>query len=303
MTIANSWTDVLDPTSDELKRVLPDSVHARALEQLLRPSVHDDEPRPKLEAHGDYVFGVFLVAVVESDGDMYYQEIDLVMTREQLVTIRKTPSNGKAPYDITAARGACRDGDAIGMVIYHVVDDVAERYLGMVDNLHEAIETLEDGLEEWEGEMIRRRTADVKRDILEIRRTLSPFRDLTRQVVDNRIEFEGEEVFTRDVELSFGAAYDKFLRASDGLEVARDLLSGVRDYYQNLLSSRQNEIGQRMAAIASMLLLPTFIVGLYGQNFVDIPELKWHYGYAFSWAVIVGLTIAQFVYFKRKRWL
>jgi magnesium transporter len=303
MTLVDSWVDLLDPTADELNAVLPESVHIRALEQLLLPSVHDDEPRPKLEAHGDYLFGVFLVAVVERDGTMYYQEVDLIMTRDKLITIRKSPSNGKPAYDCAPARAACREHDPIGMVVYHLVDDVAERYLAMIDGLDEAIETLEEGVEEWDAEIIRRRVNDIRRDILQIRRTLGPFRDLTRQVVDNRIELEGEEVFPKEIELNFASAYDKFLRAADGLEVARDLLSGVRDYYQTLLSNRQNEIGQRMAAIASMLLLPTFIVGLYGQNFGKIPELRWHYGYAYSWALIIGLTIAQFVFFKRKKWL
>ena len=56
-------------------------------------------------------------------------------------------------------------------------------------------------------------------------------------------------------------------------------------------------------AIASLLLLPTFIVGVYGQNFDHLPELHWHYGYAFSWAVIVLTTVAQLVYFRRKKWV
>jgi magnesium transporter len=303
MTVVDSWIDLLDPTAEELDKALPESVHVRALEQLLRPSVHDDEPRPKLESHGSYLLGVFLIAVVESDGAMYYQEVDLVMTRKQLVTIRKTPGNGKAPYDCSLAQAACREHDPIGMVVYHLVDDIAERYLGMVDGLDEAIELLEDGLEQWNAEVIRRRMNDIKRDILQIRRTLAPFRELTRRIVENRTDVDGEELFTKDVEINFAAAHDKFLRATDGLEVARDLLSGVRDYYQTLLSNRQNEIGQRMAAIASMLLLPTFIVGLYGQNFIDIPETRWHYGYIYSWGLIIGLTVAQFVYFRRKKWL
>jgi magnesium transporter len=303
MTVVDSWIDLLDPTAEELDAVLPEGVHVRAFERLLQPSVHDDEPRPKLESHGDYLLGVFLIAVVEPDGAMHYQEVDLILTRTRLVTIRKTPSNGKKPYDCTSAQAACREHESLGMVVYHLVDDIAERYLGMVDRLDEAIENLEDGLESWDSEVIRRRLNDIKRDILQIRRTLGPFRELTRQIIDNRLDVDGEEVFPKDVEINFSAAHDKFLRATDGLEVARDLLSGVRDYYQTLLSNRQNEIGQRMAAIASMLLLPTFIVGLYGQNFVDIPETHWRYGYLYSWGLIVGLTIAQFVYFRRKKWL
>ncbi len=55
--------------------------------------------------------------------------------------------------------------------------------------------------------------------------------------------------------------------------------------------------------ITSLVLLPSFIVGLYGQNFVKIPELHWRYGYAYCWALIVGTTIAQLAIYKRKKWL
>src|SRR5213592_951086 len=128
MAAVDSWTDLLDPTPEEIREHLPETIHARALEQLLAPTVHEDEPRPKLESHGDYVFGVLLVAVAVPDEDtVYYQEVDLVLTRELLLTVRKTPE-GRPPYDPSPARLACRDEDPVAKVVYHLVDDIAERY-------------------------------------------------------------------------------------------------------------------------------------------------------------------------------
>ncbi len=110
-------------------------------------------------------------------------------------------------------------------------------------------------------------------------------------------------MFPRDVELHFADAYDKLLRATDGLDLARDLLSGVRDFHQAQVANDQNEVMKRLTVVASVLLLPTFIVGLYGQNVKGSPELHWAHGYAFSWAVIIATTIAQLVYFRRKKWI
>jgi hypothetical protein len=67
MTVTDRWIDLLDPTAEALSNHVPESIHARAMEQLLAPSTHDDEPRAKLEGHGDYVFGVLLVAVEVPD--------------------------------------------------------------------------------------------------------------------------------------------------------------------------------------------------------------------------------------------
>src|SRR5471030_1701232 len=304
MTVMDRWIDLLDPTAEALSNHVPESIHARAMEQLLAPSTHDDEPRAKLEGHGDYVFGVLLVAVEVPDEDqVYYQELNLVMTRETLLTIRKTPPGGRPPYDPAPAQLSCRDQDSVGMVVYHLVDDVAERFLDLVDALTDEIEELEEGIDRWDSERIRRRISDLRHDMLNIRRTLSLLRDAIRQVVDDRIDFEGEEVFTREVELNFAAVYDKLLRATDGIDLARDLVAGARDYHQAKVANDQNDVMKRLTVIASVLLLPTFIVGLYGQNFVDIPELHWRYGYAYGWGLIVATTIGQLAFFRWKKWL
>jgi magnesium transporter len=146
--------------------------------------------------------------------------------------------------------------------------------------------------------------SDLRHDLLHIRRTLAPTRDAVRKIVDGRIELEGGgDLFPREVQIHFGDAYDKLLRASDGLETSRDLVAGVRDYFQSKIAVDQNEVMKRLTVIASILLLPTFIVGLYGQNFHHIPELGWHWGYWWSWGLIAGTTIAQLAFFRWKKWI
>jgi magnesium transporter len=304
MAVPAQWVDLLDPTPAELEAHLPATIHTQALGQLLSPAKHDDEPRPKLESHDDYVFGVFLIAVVVPDEDrVYYQELDLVLTLDTVLTIRKTPERGGPAYDISAAQAACRAGDGVGMVTYHLVDDVAERFLDLIDALGDEIDELEDGVDTWEADGIRRRISDLRHDMLHIRRTLAPTRDAIRQIIDDRIELTAGELFPRDVELSFGAAYDKLLRAADGLELARDLVAGVRDYHQSKVANDQNEVMKRLTVIASVLLVPTFIVGLYGQNFHDVPELRWAWGYGWSWALIISTTIGQLAFYRWKKWI
>jgi magnesium transporter len=77
----------------------------------------------------------------------------------------------------------------------------------------------------------------------------------------------------------------------------------VRDYHQSKIANDQNEVMKRLTVIASLLLLPTFIVGLYGQNFVNIPELRWHLGYLYVWGVILVTTAMQLWWFRRAKWI
>ena len=307
MGAGDRWIDLLDPSRDELQARLPAEVHDRALEQLLAPAQHADEPRPKLESQGDYVFGVLLIPVVVKDEDaVYYQEVDLVMTRDVLVTVRKMPEEGRPPWDPATAQAACRETENVAMIAYHLVDDVAERFLDLIDDLNDEIEELEDHVEDWRAEQVRERLSGLRHDLLHIRRTLSPTRDAIREIVDNRVEFAGDEVFTHDVELNFGNAYDKLLRAADNLELSRDLVAGVRDYNQAKIANEQNEVMKRLAVLATVFLPLTFLTGFFGQNFaflvtdIEVPQWTfWVLGVGFEIAAAIGL----FVLIKVRRWL
>ena len=297
------WIDLIDPTADTLRSHLPEDMHPAALELLLAPFVHDDEPRPRIESHGHYVIGVLLVAIGVPDEDrIYYQEIDFILSHDQLVTVSKTPP-GEHPFDPKPAKDACRPDDAIGMYLFRLVDQVAERFLDLIDELNGEIDELEDHVEEWRPNKVRERISSLRHDLLHIRRTLTPTRDAVHRIIDDRIELDSFELFPREVELYFADAYDKFLRATEGLETSRDLVAGVRDYFQSKIANDQNEVMKRLTMVASLLLLPTFIVGLYGQNFHHIPELSWNFGYWWSWGWIVATTIGQLVFFRWKRWL
>ena len=217
------------------------------------------------------------------------------------MTVRKTPGTGDPAFDPADARAACREGETPAAIAYHLVDEVAERYLDLVDDLTDEIEELEDHLDDWPPEKVRERIKRLRHDFLLVRKRLAPTRDAVRRVVDNRVELTGaQELFPREVELDFADAHDKLLRATEGIEFCRDLLAGVRDYHQAKIANDQNEVMKRLTAIASLLLLPTLVVGVYGQNFY-IPELDWKYGYAWSLGLIVVLTVVQLVIFRRKR--
>jgi magnesium transporter len=297
------WTDLLDPSADELRPHLPAALHPTALRLLTAPAEADGQPRPRIQSHGAYVVGVLLVAVAVPDEDrVFYQEVDFVLTPDELVTIRKTPP-GEEPFDPKSVGEACSPGEPVGMVLFHLVDEIAERYLDLIDDLNDEIDELEEHVERWPATRIRARISTLRHDLLNIRRHLSPLRDGVHKVVDGRAEIETGRAFPRDVELHFADAYDKLLRATEGLETSRELVAGVRDYFQAMVANDQNEIVKRLTVIASLLLVPTFIVGVYGQNFRHIPELHWGYGYAFSWALIVLTTVGQLMFFRWKRWI
>lgn len=285
------WNDLLDPDEEEILAQAPADLHDRALAQLAAPA-RGDAARPTIEEHGAYLFAVLLLPVVDREHDrVFLQEVDLVATRRDVLTVRKTPE-GWAPYDTSTI-----DAQEPEDVVYGVVDDAAEAYLDLIDDLDGEIAELEDNVEEWPHERIRGRIADLRRDVLTIRRTLAPTRDAVRRVADGRIGFD------RDARIRFGDVHDKLLRASEGLEYSRELIASVRDYHQARIASEQNETAKKLAVIASLLLFPTFIVGVYGQNFEHMPELGWRLGYLFSWGLIAVTVVGLLAAFRWRRWI
>src|SRR5262249_14343883 len=100
----------------------------------------------------------------------------------------------------------------------------------------------------------------------------------------------------------FADTYETLFRAAEELDVARDLLASARDYHQSMIAENQNEVGKKLTVIASLLLLPTLIVGFYGQNFAG--EFRdWYWTVAFSTFLIVARTLVQLAFFKWRRWI
>ena len=86
------------------------------------------------------------------------------------------------------------------------------------------------------------------------------------------------------------------------LDVARDLLSSVRDYLQSKIAESQSEIVKKLTVVASLVLVPTLITGFYGQNFAGVFE-KGYWTLGVSVGLIVATTLAQLAFFRWKRWL
>jgi magnesium transporter len=308
-----AWTDLLDPDEAALRAELPGEVRVDVLRELLRSADEEgSRVRPSIKSHGGYVVGLLLVAVAIPDEDVvFYQEVDFVLTRERIVTVRKSPG-ARPPFDPVSVEELCElHGRELppGMIAYFLVDQIAERYIDLLDALDDEIDELEEHVDAWSAEKSRQRISELRHDLLHIRKTLAPTRDAVREIVDGRVDVEGRmpfsrEVFPRELERQFATTYDKLLRATESIEYARDLLAAVRDYQQARVAIDQNEATKKLTAIASILLVPTFIVGVYGQNFIkSMPELRWEYGYWWSWTLIIVATAAQVIYFRRKGWL
>jgi magnesium transporter len=215
------------------------------------------------------------------------------------VTVRKTPPDGPAwdPACLHVAGGA-----SVGELVHRIVDDVAESYLDVVDAADAEIDELENHIEDWPSSQVRRRLAALRHDLIHARRVVGATRSAVRRVVDRTLDVGTDGLFPEPIERRFADTYDTLFRAGEEIDVARELLSSARDYHQSLVAENQNEVVKKLTVIASLLLLPTLIVGFYGQNFVRaFDESYWTLGV--SLALIVSSTVLQLAVYRWRRWI
>jgi magnesium transporter len=81
------------------------------------------------------------------------------------------------------------------------------------------------------------------------------------------------------------------------------MVSGMLDIYLSSVSNRMNEVMKVLTIIATIFIPLTFIAGIYGMNFVNMPELQWPWGYFVVWGIMIVIFIGMLIFFKRKRWL
>ena len=103
-------------------------------------------------------------------------------------------------------------------------------------------------------------------------------------------------VFWRDL-------YDHTVQVMDMVENARESLASMHDTYLSSLSNRMNEVMKILTIISTIFIPLTFIAGIYGMNFRNMPELEWKDGYFVILALMAAIAVSLVVYFRRQRWL
>lgn len=300
--MSGRWLDLVDPTREEVLESLPVHVDPEVVEALAARPGSGREPRPMVEGHGAYAFGVLMAAhPIPEEDRIAYLEVDLVATPGALLMVRKTSTDGGL-FDPAGLHPAVDEDAPVGVLVHRLVDEVADSYLGGVDAVYGEIEELEDAIDVWPPRRVRERISDLRHELLHGRKTASATRAAVRRILDGRIEVGDHALFPPAVERLFADTYETLVRVTEELDIARDLLAGVRDHHQSKVVEGQGEVAKKLTVIASLVLVPSLIVGYYGQNFESaFDESYWSIG--MSSGLILVSTVVQLALFRWRRWI
>lgn len=270
------------------------AIHPLVLEDILHTT-----QRPKLEDLGDYLFLVVRMLFVEPDhNEIHSEQISFILTDHCLITFQEKAGDvfDEIRDRLRKSHGRIRKMGA-DYLLYTLMDAIVDNYFLILEKTGEEIELIEQALMENPNSQVMTELYGQKRELLYIRKAIWPLREAIGGLErgESKLLKPKTHAYLRDL-------YDHTIQVIDTVETFRDMLSGVQDLYLSSLGHKTNQVMQVLTIISTIFIPITFIAGIYGMNFEVIPELKWKYGYATVWVVMILMTVGMLAYFRRKRW-
>jgi magnesium transporter len=269
------------------------SLHPLVLEDIL-----DTDHRPKLEV-GDG----FLLLIVKKLSfhsaleEILSEQISIIVGPGYVLSFQEKPGDlfNVLRQRIYADQGRVRKMGA-DYLAYRLLDTIVDHYFVILEEMGDHIEELEELLVSPDRELLHR-IHQAKREMILLRRAVWPLREVIGGLQrDATLITPAVQPFLRDL-------YDHTIQIIDTVETYRDIITGLLDLYLSSISNRMNEI-MKVLTIMSTLFIPlTFLVGVYGMNFDNLPELHWRWGYFALWGVMLSCVAGMFVFFRRKGWM
>lgn len=289
------WIGLYEPSGDMLKRVQQEfSLHDLAVEDALRA-----HQRPKIELYGDSLFIVMRTAQINKERCIEFGETHFFVGANFIVVVRHGSS---IPY--TDVRHRCETAPDLlskgqGFVLYAIMDFIVDMYFPVVEELEVELEKIEDKIfKEKPSRETTEQIYNLKKDLLEVKRAVSPLIDVCNRLM--KFDIRG---ISQETQPYFRDIYDHVLRINEMVDNTRELLNTALDANFSLISISQNDTSKKFAAWAAIIAVPTMVAGFYGMNFKFMPELEWHLGYPLVVISTLCICVVVYSYFRRSGWL
>ncbi|HYI11329.1 MAG TPA: magnesium/cobalt transporter CorA [Thermoanaerobaculia bacterium] len=290
------WVDIQEPEQEIIEPLLEErfGFHELAAEDSLSATT-----LPKYDSFTDYDFFIFRTVDVNiSEHASETFKIAAFLGRNFLFTVHRRPLRA---IDDVASR---LPGDrrmiqrGVDFLLYSIVDAMVDAYFPMLEQIEEALDTLQDQIFDHADDAHLNELLHLKRDVNVLRRHSLPQRELLNQISRSDAKFVQQQhlIYFRDV-------YDHMFRISETIDVDRDQMTGTMDAYLSVVANRTNEIMKVLTIFSAVMLPLSLIAGVYGMNFEHMPELKWLHGYPFALLLMSVTAGVMLFWFWWRGWI
>jgi magnesium transporter len=231
--------------------------------------------------------------------DVKVEHVSLILGRNYVISFLEDEGDvfESVRQRLRRAVARIRDKQA-DYLAFCLMDAVVDHYFLSVERVGDMVEQLDEDLLNNVRQEDIPQLHHMKRNLLYLRRSIWPLREVLSAISRSEASMLMDEnrAYWRDL-------YDHSVQVIDMVETARDTLASMHDTYLSTLSNRMNEVMKILTIISTIFIPLTFIAGVYGMNFENMPELQWKQGYYVVWAVMLAIGISLIIYFRRRRWI
>ncbi len=271
-------------------------IHPLTLEDIVQI-----DQRAKIEIFDNYIFIVLkMLSFNEEKHIVEGEQIGIVLGENFVISFQE----GKDGDVLDSLRERIRGGKGrirkmgTDYLCYAIIDVIIDNYFVVLEKIGEKIEDYEERMMENPQENIIKEIYELKREILFLRKVITPLRELAMKMEHSESELitEKTDIFLRDL-------YDHSIQVLETVETYREMVSGLIELYLSSLSNKMNQVMRVLTTMSTIFIPLTFIAGVYGMNFEYMPELKMKYGYFIVIGLMLIIGIGMVRYFKKKKWL
>ncbi len=289
-----TWIDVDGLGSAEAIRRIGETfgLHALALEDVAH--VHQ---RSKVEDYGNHLFIVMRMA--SFDDQLQTEQLSIFLGRNFVVTFQEgRPGDCLEPVRqrLRQAHGTLR-GMGADHLAYALIDAVIDGYFPIVEGYGDQLNELDHKLSEMGTHVPLADIHQVRSELLLLRRAIWPHREAVLHLLR-----ESNPLVTPETRVYLRDCYDHTLQIIDVVETYREMCSDLRDFHLSTASHRANEIMKVLTIISTIFIPLSFIAGVYGMNFDNMPELHWEYGYFVALGVMGAAALGLMWFILRRGW-
>ena len=309
-----NWIDVDGIHEPKVVAALGQQYH---LHPLLLEDVINTDQKPKIDFYDETPTGngnavtnsinpVVFITLKMLHHSRERQEIDaehvsLVLGKNYLISFQEERTKDifePVIERIQASSGKTRRNGA-DYLLYALMDLIVDHYFLITERIGEKMDEIEEQIvQEQANQQTLRTLYKLKRELAFIRRTIYPVRDIIGTLLREESDLIQHNTlpYLRDLA-------DHANQIVETLESYRELIAGLMDVYYSIVSNRMNSVMKTLTIFSAIFMPLTFIVGVYGMNFQNIPELRTHYGYFIVLGVMAVVTLGMIMYFRRRGWM
>lgn len=236
------------------------------------------------------------------NGNVEVIPVSMILKENTLLSFQEKHNN---LFDVVRERIRTKTGSVRrkgeDYLFYLLIDSMLENYYTLLDRLEEILELVVLEVKKSKTPLTLESLQDLKTCFLDLKRVIIPLKEVLSSVINSTTS--AEYPFLEDANVVyFSKLYNKTLEIADQIDDELIQIENATNFFFSMQSHRMNEI-MKVLTIVSVLFIPlTFIVGVYGMNFMNIPELSMPNGYFYVWGVMLVLVVLMLGYFKWKKW-